>query len=176
MKKLMASVALISVLGVTSVYANGSEPVFWDTAAKQYYYKDKNTKVYLPTGVNGKDGAPGAQGPQGNPGKDGVNGTNGVDGKDGVNGLNGRDVDYSRYQNDMAAVAGLGGLELRQGGAGVFSWSAGVGVVSSGGNSAESIAIGLHYGVADNWGVYGKVSKSLSGDSTAAFIGVEGQF
>ena len=127
-------------------------------------------------GVDGRDGVDGKDGVDGRDGVDGKDGVDGRDGKDGLNGVDGKDVDYGQYHSDMAAVAGLGGLEMRQGGAGVWSWSAGIGGITSGSSSSEAIAVGIHYGIQDNLGLYLKISKSLDGDSLAAFAGVEGQF
>lgn len=137
----------------------------------------------------------GEQGVAGRDGKDGVDGVDGKDGRDGVDGKDAdtaaieaqaaaaqdemnqrlRDMEKRAMQND-AALAGLGGLELRQGGEGVTSWSLGLGGISNGGYTEGSIAAGIHYGISDNMGVYGKISKSFDGDAVAGFIGIEGQF
>lgn len=137
-------------------------------------------------GAPGKDGADGAPGERGERGEQGVAGVDGKDGKDGVNGQNGQDgrdgrdatgFDRKSYTADLAAASALGGIHLRTGKAGVTSWSAGVGAVkSAGGGTGSAIAFGLHHGLTDNLGVYGKVSHSLRGKATAVFVGVEGQF
>jgi hypothetical protein len=139
-------------------------------------------------GVDGRDGVDGVAGADGVDGKDGVDGvagTDGVDGKDGADGVAGRDgvdgkdgrdglnavLDSSRYMNDLAATTALGGLELRDTYEGEWSLAAGIGGNMSDGSGAEAISIGVSYGVTNSSSLYGKVSHSLRGDSTAWFIG-----
>jgi hypothetical protein len=145
--------------------------------------------------LEGEKGDTGEQGVAGADGKDGRDGVDGKDGRDGVDGKDAdtaaieaqaaaaqdemnqrlRDMEERAMQND-AAIAGLGGLELRQGGEGVTSWSLGLGGISNDGYTEGAIAAGIHYGIADDMGVYGKISKSFDGGAVAGFIGIEGQF
>lgn len=163
MKNILCTVTLLSALGTNVAFATPSNrPVFYDTASGQFYYRDGDNKVFVDV--------------EGQPGVNGSNGSDGVDGLNGKDGVNGQSFDYNRAQNDMSAVAGLGGIDLRQGSKGITSWSAGVGMVGSEGDTKAAMAFGLHYGIEDNLGVYGKVSKSFEGDSFAAFVGIEGQF
>jgi Collagen triple helix repeat (20 copies) len=132
-------------------------------------------------GETGETGPQGEQGIQGETGETGETGATGADGRDGLEvdsaALDKRfeDAADAASQND-AAVAGLGGLEMRQGGTGVVSWSVGLAGVYGDDTSDEAIAAGLHYGINDNMGVYGKLSKSFEGDAVAVFVGMEGQF
>lgn len=151
-----------------------------------------------PKGDTGATGATGTQGPQGVAGVDGTNGVDGVDGRDGTDGKDGssgpagsagrdgsdgkdgKDATTSvadlddRYSSnsDIAAAMAIGGLELRQGGAGVTSWSVGVGFT----NEEEGFALGLHYGLDEKTGVYLKGASSFDGNSQSLFVGLEGQF
>ena len=175
MKNILCTVTLLSALGTNVAFATPSNrPVFYDTASGQFYYRDGDNKVFVD--VEGQPGMDGVDGSNGSDGVDGLNGKDGVDGLNGKDGVNGQSFDYNRAQNDMSAVAGLGGIDLRQGSKGITSWSAGVGMVGSEGDTKAAMAFGLHYGIEDNLGVYGKVSKSFEGDSFAAFVGIEGQF
>lgn len=128
------------------------------------------------TGGTGEQGLQGAKGDQGLTGGTGATGAQGLTGERGAQGAQGADIDFSRYQNGLAAVAGIGGLELRNGIEGEWSWSGGLAGVISEGRSAEAIAVGIHYGINDDLGVYGKVSRSLKGSTTVYYIGLEGTF
>lgn len=194
MKSILAHAIGLFLLAASPVMAVETNPVYHDPGIG-LYFKDKGKPVPIET-AGGGESIPGPQGPQGEPGvagpkgdkgdtgpagRDGVDGVAGVDGKDGRDGVDGRDgrdgIGFS-YANDLAASVGIGGIELRQGGKGVTSWSAGIGAIKTGGGTSKAIAIGLHHGISDNWGVYGKLSRSIGGgkSSTAAFVGVEGQF
>lgn len=181
-----------------------TNPVYYDPGTG-LYYKNKGTPVQVggfegskgdtgatgpqgpqgpqgvegPQGPAGPQGATGPQGPQGIAGVDGVNGKDGLDGKDG-SGLVGFDKGFNgqRYANDMAAAMGMGGLELWHGGAGVTTWSAGLGHMNTGGGRGTAVAVGMFHGFNENWGGYMKISTSVGGgrSSTAAFVGVAGRF
>ena len=127
-------------------------------------------------GTNGVDGATGATGATGAAGTNGTNGTNGTSGADATANIDAVNDDIENLQNNDEALAALGGLELRQGGKGVTSWSAGLGGIYSDNNMYGGIGVGIHYGIQDNLGIYGKLSKSFNGDNAALFVGFEGQF
>lgn len=138
-----------------------------------------------PQGPKGDAGATGPQGPKGDTGPQGVAGADGKDGEQGLKGetgaqgpagKDGASFDYSRYMNDLTTVNALGGIELRTPADGVWSYGLGIGGVVSEGDSAQAIAAGIRYGISDERSLYGKLSISLEGDSTAWFIGYEGQF
>lgn len=179
-----------------------TNPVYYDPGTG-LYYKDKGKPVQVggfegskgdtgatgpqgpqgpqgvegPAGPAGPQGATGPQGPQGIAGADGFNGKDGVNGKDGRDGRDGASFDRASYAADLGAAVAIGGLELRKGGEGVTSWSAGLGAIRTQGGTGKAIAIGLHHGFTANMGGYIKVSRSIGGNgATAAFIGVEGQF
>jgi len=140
-------------------------------------------------GKDGRDGVDGKDGRDGVDGKDGVDGEDGKDGRDGVDGKDGADAVFpqqavdnamremeARFSQDLAASTALGGLEMRTPGEGDLTWSVGVGGISNAVGSAEAVSLGARYGISENLSGYGKVSRSLQGDSTAWFVGVEGQF
>lgn len=186
--KRFAYMALAATLLASPAFATQTNPVFYDPETG-LYYKDKGKTIPVP-GPEAAEPVPGPQGPKGEPGESvkGDKGDKGEKGdtvvgpagKDGRDGSDGRDANFDSrsYANDLAATAGIGGLELRKGGKGVTSWSAGIGAVKTQGGTGKSIAFGLHHGISDNWGAYVKVSRSIGGgrSSTAAFVGVEGQF
>jgi len=78
-----------------------------------------------------------------------------------------------RYGHSVAASTALGGLELRTPGEGDWSIGGGIGGIIQGGDNFEAISLGVRYGISDRVSVYGKVSQSLQGNSTAWFVGVE---
>ena len=129
--------------------------------------RDKDKKVEQIAGPQGEQGPRGEKGKQGKQGKQGEQGIPGVDGIS---------FDYSRYMNDISSTSALGGLELRTPTVGVWTYSIGIGGISSEGDSAEAISAGLRYGISDTGSIYGKVSRSLEGNSTSWFAGYEGQF
>lgn len=181
-----------------------TNPVYYDPGTG-LYYKDKGKPVPVggfeggkgetgatgpqgpqgpqgvegPQGPAGQQGATGPQGPKGDKGDKGEAGADGIgrDGKDGRDGRDGTSFDRASYAADLGAAVAIGGLELRKGGEGVTSWSAGLGAIRTQGGTGKAIAIGLHHGFTDNMGGYIKVSRSIGGNgATAAFIGIEGQF
>jgi len=106
----------------------------------------------------------------------------GFEARDGVDGADGADAVFpqdafdnmmERYGNGIAASTALGGMELRTPGEGDFSIGGGIGGIIQGGDSFEAISLGVRYGISDRVSVYGKVSQSLQGNSTAWFVGVE---
>ena len=118
----------------------------------------------------GPQGEQGIQGPAGPAGQDGEDGEDGEDGRDGVS------FDYDRYMNGLSSTAALGGLELRTPVDGVWTYGVGLGGVMNEGDNAEAVSAGIRYGVNDASSLYGKVSRSLGGNSTAWYVGFESQF
>lgn len=195
MKSIIAHAIGLFLLAASPVMAVETNPVYHDPGIG-LYFKDKGKPVPIetgeavpgPQGPQGEPGVAGPQGPQGEPGvagpagRDGVDGVAGVDGKDGRDGtgLVGFDKNFNgqRYANDMAAAMGMGGLELWHGGAGVTTWSAGLGHMNTGGGRGTAVAVGMFHGFNENWGGYLKISTSVGGgrSSTAAFVGVAGRF
>ena len=78
--------------------------------------------------------------------------------------------------NGLASAAVLGGIELRTPTDGVWTYGVGLGGVVNEGDSAKAISAGIRYGVNGTSSIYGKVSRSLQGDSTSWYVGFEGQF
>jgi outer membrane usher protein FimD/PapC len=76
----------------------------------------------------------------------------------------------------LATATALGGIELRTPAEGIWSYGLGIGGIVSEGDSAEAISAGIRYGVSENSSLYGKVSRSLQGDSTSWYVGFESQF
>ena len=133
-------------------------------------------------GIDGIDGANGTNGINGIIGANGANGANGADGADGANGADGADGVFpldtfdrmqKRYGQGLAASTALGGMELRTPGAGDWSIGGGIGGIIQGGNNFEAVSLGARYGLTPTVSVYGKVSQSLQGSSTAWFVGME---
>jgi len=118
-------------------------------------------RAVLVTGLQARDGA------------DGADGANGADGADAVFPQDAFDNMMERYGNGIAASTALGGMELRTPGEGDFSIGGGIGGIIQGGDNFEAISLGVRYGISDRVSVYGKVSQSLQGNSTAWFVGVE---
>jgi len=113
------------------------------------------------TGLEARDGA------------DGADGANGADGADAVFPQDAFDNMMDRYGHSVAASTALGGLELRTPGEGDWSIGGGIGGIIQGGDNFEAISLGVRYGISDRVSVYGKISQSLQGNSTAWFVGVE---
>lgn len=126
-----------------------------------------------PQGPKGDTGPIGATGPQGDTGPKGDTGPAGQDGADGRDGVS---FDYDRYLNDLSSTTALGGIELRTPTKGVWTYGVGIGGVVSEGDSAEAVSAGIRYGITEYSSVYGKISRSLKGNSTAWYVGFEGQF
>ena len=105
--------------------------------------------------------------------RDGADGANGVDGADAVFPQADFDRMMDRYGHSLAASTALGGLELRTPGEGDFSIGGGIGGIIQGGDNFEAISLGIRYGISDRATIYGKVSRSFNGGSTAWFVGVE---
>jgi len=105
--------------------------------------------------------------------RDGTDGANGVDGADAVFPQADFDRMMDRYGHSLAASTALGGLELRTPGEGDFSIGGGIGGIIQGGDNFEAISLGTRYGISDRATIYGKVSRSFDGGSTAWFVGIE---
>ena len=103
----------------------------------------------------------------------GLQARDGADGADAVFPQDAFDNMMDRYGHSVAASTALGGMELRTPGEGDFSIGGGIGGIIQGGDSFEAISLGVRYGISDRVSVYGKVSQSLQGNSTAWFVGVE---
>jgi len=99
--------------------------------------------------------------------RDGADGADAVFPQDAFNNM------MERYGQSVAASTALGGMELRTPGEGDFSIGGGIGGIIQGGSNFEAISLGVRYGISDRVSVYGKVSQSLQGNSTAWFVGVE---
>ena len=99
--------------------------------------------------------------------RDGADGADAVFPQDAFNNM------MDRYGHSVAASTALGGLELRTPGEGDWSIGGGIGGIIQGGDNFEAISLGVRYGISDRVSVYGKVSQSLQGNSTAWFVGVE---
>lgn len=119
-------------------------------------------------GEKGDKGDTGAVGPKGDKGDTGAAGADGKDGHVVIREVN---FNTSRYMNDMAATAALGGIELRDTFTGEWAVSGGIGGLMSEGSGSEAISLGVSYGVSSTSSVYGKVAHSLRGDSTTWFVG-----
>ena len=103
----------------------------------------------------------------------GLEARDGADGADAVFPQDSFDRMMDRYGHSVAASTALGGLELRTPGEGDWSIGGGIGGIIQGGDNFEAISLGVRYGISDRVSVYGKVSQSLQGNSTAWFVGVE---
>ena len=103
----------------------------------------------------------------------GLEARDGADGADAVFPQDAFDNMMDRYGHSVAASTALGGLELRTPGEGDWSIGGGIGGIIQGGDNFEAISLGVRYGISDRVSVYGKVSQSLQGNSTAWFVGVE---
>ena len=161
MKKLATTVSVIAMMALaTAAYAG----------------KDDDDDDRGPRGEQGIQGEQGPKGDTGAQGPKGDTGATGQDGKDGTNGRDGVSFGYDRYMNGLASTAALGGLELRTPVEGVWTYGVGFGGVMDEGDNAEAISAGIRYGVNDTSSVYGKLSRSLQGDSTSWYVGFEGQF
>lgn len=168
MKSLMAAVSILAIsIGSASLAGNDRDRDRDD---------DKVEQIAGPKGDTGAQGPKGDTGATGAQGAKGDTGATGSPGKDGAPGLNGTSFDYTRYMNDLSTTASLGGVELRTPTDGVWSYGIGIGGIVSEGDSAEAISGGIRYGISDERSLYGKVSVSLDGNSTAWYIGYEGQF
>ena len=99
--------------------------------------------------------------------RDGADGADAVFPQDAFNNM------MDRYGHSVAASTALGGLELRTPGEGDWSIGGGIGGIIQGGDNFEAISLGVRYGISDRVSVYGKISQSLQGNSTAWFVGVE---
>jgi len=99
--------------------------------------------------------------------RDGADGADAVFPQDAFNNM------MDRYGHSVAASTALGGLELRTPGEGDWSIGGGIGGIIQGGDNFEAISLGVRYGISDRVSVYGKVSQSLQGNSTAWFVGAE---
>ena len=127
-------------------------------------------RAVVVTDLQARDGADGADGADGTNGADGANGD---DGADPVFPQDAFDNMMDRYGHSVAASTALGGLELRTPGEGDWSIGGGIGGIIQGGDNFEAISLGVRYGISDRVSVYGKVSQSLQGNSTAWFVGAE---
>ena len=105
--------------------------------------------------------------------RDGADGANGADGADGVFPQDTFDRLQKRYGQGLAASTALGGMELRTPGEGDWSVGGGIGGIIQGGNNFEAVSLGIRYGLTPTVSIYGKVSQSLQGSSTAWFVGME---
>ena len=103
----------------------------------------------------------------------GLEARDGADGADGVFPQDTFDRLQKRYGQGLAASTALGGLELRTPGAGDWSVGGGIGGIIQGGNNFEAVSLGVRYGLTPTVSIYGKVSQSLQGSSTAWFVGME---
>jgi len=103
----------------------------------------------------------------------GLEARDGADGADAVFPQDAFDNMMDRYGHSVAASTALGGLELRTPGEGDWSIGGGIGGIIQGGDNFEAISLGVRYGISDRVSVYGKISQSLQGNSTAWFVGVE---
>ena len=103
----------------------------------------------------------------------GLEARDGADGADAVFPQDSFDRMMDRYGHRLAASTALGGLELRTPGEGDWSIGGGIGGIIQGGDNFEAISLGVRYGISGRVSVYGKVSQSLQGNSTAWFVGVE---
>ena len=102
-----------------------------------------------------------------------ITGLEARDGADAVFPQDSFDRMMDRYGHSVAASTALGGLELRTPGEGDWSIGGGIGGIIQGGDNFEAISLGVRYGISDRVSVYGKISQSLQGNSTAWFVGVE---
>jgi hypothetical protein len=127
-------------------------------------------------GPQGEVGAQGPAGPQGATGATGPQGATGPAGPQGAPGVTTVLFDYDIYMNDVAAVAGLAGIETRTPFDGQWTYAISLGGIVNDNSSAEAISGAIRYGITDERSLYGKLSQSLNGDSLSWSVGYEGSF
>lgn len=120
-----------------------------------------------PQGEQGETGAQGPVGPQGDTGQQGIAGTNGTDGRDGI------DFNSTNHFAALAAISATAGLNYYDLTKDQFGWAGGISTQFDG---DTAIAIGLNYGVTNDFMINMSIATTFNGKGTTAYLGGAGRF